>query len=558
LNSIWNKNLELFSSRFPFLFDLYKKDIEKISSTFNNTSENTFNLLFPFWNIYKAKDNNYTADEIVKKNLQDTKIRLHSAYNPKNEAIQATKNNQINGKTNIIFYGFGIGYQAIEFAEVFSDKKLILIEPDLNHFFASMALISWEKIFKHENLILAISCPPESILQLIENPNRVNIGDEGVSDSFYFDNNNFQIHNMDYFNTIKTIIKRNIKKNDINAATLKKFGKLWTKNSLTNLNEMKKRDFVSIYENSKIVIDNDLPFLILAAGPSLQDILPYLSELKNRMIIICVETAYPILAKIDFEPDFIILTDPQFWAYNHINGLKAPSSILITEISVYPSVFNFNCKKIVLFSSNFSIGEFVETKIKENYNQNFSIGNLGTGGSVASSAWNFACFCGCKSIYTAGLDLSFPEKLTHIKGSRSEQNFHSTSTKLTSIDKMNTNILFSANTEFATDYDNNKVLTDTRMKMFAWWFESKIAANNKIKTFSLCSKSMKINGIQKSNITELLQKKEIITEKEEFLNSKSLLKMDEFAAHFDKITSDFHNDKSEFIRTYPFLQNYLS
>lgn len=561
MNSIWNNNIKLFCSRFPFLSDIYKKEIDAISAKFSSSDnlEEQLKSIFPFLNIYKAKDSNYSADEVI--NYEEAaeaqiKIRLHSAYNPKNEAVQSTKNDKIGEKSNIIFYGFGLGYQAVEFAQSFTEKKIILIEPDIFHFFASISLLPWEKIFQHKDLILALACPPDSILQLIENQNKVNVGDEGVSDSYFFDNLNFQKHNIEYFNTVKTIIKRNIKKNDINAATLKKFGRLWCKNSIRNLEEMEKRDFVSTYENSPIIKENDIPFLVLGAGPSLQNVIPHLEQLKKRMVVICVETAYPILQKVGFEPDFIILTDPQFWANNHINGLKAESSVLITEISVYPYVFNFDCKKIVLSSSNFPVGQYFENKLKERFS-GFSMGSLGTGGSVASSAWNFAYFAGCRKIYTAGLDLSFPQKLTHIKGSRNEQNFHTSSTKLASVDKMNSSILFSANTELAEDYDGNKVLTDTRMKMFAWWFESRIATCTDSSTFTLCPQSMKINGIQKATVDELLQQKEVIQQKEQFLQTCNSINKESLNSYFSELVESFAKDKSEFLESYPFLKDYI-
>ena len=124
------------------------------------------------------------------------------------------------------------------------------------------------------------------------------------------------------------------------------------------------------------------------------------------------------------------------------------------------------------------------------------MGNLGAGGSVASSAWNLCCLLGAQNIYFAGLDLSYPQGQTHIKGSSAEQTFHTGANRLVPVQKMNSSSRFGANPEYAFDYDGNQVLTDARMKMFAWWFESKIAACTTVKTYTLSRSSMRIPGVE--------------------------------------------------------------
>ncbi len=169
----------------------------------------------------------------------------------------------------------------------------------------------------------------------------------------------------------------------------------------------------------------------------------------------CVETALHTLLRAGLQPDFVFLTDPQFWAYRHIAGLAAPESFLITELSAYPSVFRFKCRKILLCGSQFPVGQYFEKKLGLNP------GDLGTGGSVASSAWNFARFCGAGEIYTAGMDFAFPNKQTHIKGSSAEQTYHTISSRLSAPDRFTAASLYSANATPGKDYNGEAVLTDS-------------------------------------------------------------------------------------------------
>ena len=124
------------------------------------------------------------------------------------------------------------------------------------------------------------------------------------------------------------------------------------------------------------------------------------------------------------------------------------------------------------------------------------IGDLGSGGSVASCCWNFAVFAGAKEIFLMGLDLSFPGGQTHIKGSYAEQTWHTKSNRIVNSDKFTTELLHNANVSVGTNYNNGPVLTDSRMKMFAWWFESRLSSLPQIKTYTFSKEGLKIPGIE--------------------------------------------------------------
>ncbi|EID84829.1 hypothetical protein MSI_16960 [Treponema sp. JC4] len=531
MNSIWNKNLEAFRSRFPALFEMCKKEISAIKD-----EEGSAALISSLkWEVLTAKNGDISARE--------GGTALHSLYNPSREASNAVAQTAVAEKSSALFYGFGLGWQVIEFCKKYPDKKLVLLEPDLLHLLGAFLLLDWSEVFAHEKLILAVGCPQESVLSLIEDSSRVNVGNTGVNDTFFFDLPAFTNHAAEYFNDVRTIIKRNQRKNEINAATLKKFGKLWVRNSRKNIDQLTRCQGLAGFKNA----GKEVPFLIVGAGPSLEGILPHLAELKKRMVIICVETALHTLLKNGIQPDFIMLMDPQFWAFRHIAGLSAPESVLITEVSAYPAVFRFPCKKIMLCKSQFPVGQYFEKKLS------LDLGDLGTGGSVASAAWNFAYFCGAKKIFTAGLDLSFPSKQTHIKGSSAEQTFHTLARRTRTVENFTAATLFSANASPAENYLGERVTTDSRMKMFAWWFEARLANCPDTKTFTLCPQSMKIPGIEVCKLQDALALPEITGQKEAFLAAKMPEPASEHSLKAIKDT--FPN--SEFFENASFLRDYF-
>ena len=485
MNSIWNKNIKLFKERFPQLADFYHNIIEDI------TAHGDEKNIFSFWNLMTAKNGSLTAQI-------NTNMLLHSSYNPEREGMSTAEQLAGKNKETVIFMGAGLGWQFCAMAKLINGggmgatvgtcpvKKLILIEPDPVHFFGALYYIDWSPVFEVKQLVLALGCPADSLIGLLEG-NSINLGNSGVNSAYVYAIPAFIMHARPYFDSVIALIERNRDKNDINAATYKKFEKLWIHNSMTNIGQISKRHTVQQLIDSYKNTTKD--FVVVAAGPSLETLLPKMAELKKHAIIVCVETALHALLKTGVQPDFIIITDPQYYAYKHIAGLAAPESILICPLSVYPAVFRFKCRQIVLCSEMFPVSKYFESKLGD-------FGDLGAGGSVASSAWNLCCMLGAKNIYFAGLDLSYPQGQTHIKGSSAEQTFHTGANRLVPVQKMNSSSRFGANPEYAFDYDGNQVLTDARMKMFAWWFESKIAACTNVKTYTLSRLSMRIPGVE--------------------------------------------------------------
>ncbi len=280
--------------------------------------------------------------------------------------------------------------------------------------------------------------------------------------------------------------------------------------------------------------------MILAAGPSLEKILPFLREIKKRAILVCVDTALKAVLQAKVEPDFIVIVDPQYYCALHLEFLESPTSVLIAESAVYPCVFRFNCRKKVLCSSLYPIGQYFEKRLG-------SKGKLAAGGSVSTTAWDFARKCGSQEIFLAGMDLGFPDFQTHIKGSQFEENAHRISTKFSSAEKMNVESLITSSPEWKFDYEGKTLLTDKKMSLFAWWFEdaTKEALKQGTKTFTLTSESLAISGIEKFDLDDFLLKPNISEQKKIFFEQSENceLKSDNFKLNGDNFKLEVENPK---------------
>ena len=481
--STYLKNIYAFRARFPELFTFLEPNLLPSGKAPPIPDDTT---------LQKARNGSWTA-------LYSGTL-LHSSYNPEREAEKLVCTAESKQFSAGVFMGTGLGYAPICFAQKFPQKTLIVIEPDIKRFISAFYATDWTILFRQPSCIILTGATQPQIISILEKA--------GLDECLFFETPSHELHDTQFFGALKQLIERNRQKHLINSRTLKTFSHLWFNNMCRNIDQMALHTGITAFEGKAA----GLSACIIAAGPSLDDILPYLSELKKRCIIICVDTALRACLRQGVQPHFIVLTDPQYWNARHIEGLSALESILVTETAAYPSVFRFKCRSIHLCSSFFPLGQYIEKHTHIN-------GKLGTGGSVASTTWDLARFMGCKTIYIAGLDLGFPDGKTHTRGSTFEEKAHIDENRIKNAETSISGALFSAGTKTAKSYNGKSIRTDSRMTMYAWWFESKCAEYPASRTYTLTPESLAIPGIMKAELSAVLEGKERQAEIDAFIET---------------------------------------
>ena len=509
MTSIWNENFSLFTERFAELAKMLAPQIPAELSRGQNCIQDqdpsALKSLFPFYEFFKAKNGELTASQ--------NGLALHSNYNPSAEAARAAKAAEEEDKDIFVFAGLGLGYLARELAKssAANDKAFVVLEPDAPRFFAALASVDLSELFRIPKLFFAVGADVEQAALLVQCAG-------GFEKAKVFLQKASIENSKEWFAAFFKRAEEQKNAAQVNVNTLERFGRLWLKNGARNLQCLRRLGGVGVFfgaadfsqENNSDHVQEPraLPAVLLAAGPSLQDILPRLRQVQERAVTIAVDTALRACLRAGVEPDFIVLTDPQYWASRHLAGLSSPRSILIAESAAYPSVFRFDCKQIVLMSSLFPLGKYFESRLGKK-------GALASGGSVATSAWDFARAIGSKEIYCSGLDLGYPNKQTHIKGSAFEEAVHNTSSRLNPSETQSARLLFSAKNSLAKNFDGEPIITDERMKLFAWWFEKSVAAAGE-RTFVFSKKGLAIKGVGYCSIDDFLKKPKALEEKEKF------------------------------------------
>ncbi|EKL5047451.1 motility associated factor glycosyltransferase family protein, partial [Campylobacter coli] len=146
--------------------------------------------------------------------------------------------------------------------------------------------------------------------------------------------------------------------------------------------------------------------IIVSTGPSLTKQLPLLKKYANTATIFCADSAYPILAKHDIKPDYVLSLEriPLTSEFFNNDFGEFDRDVLFVCVSwVYPQTIKYLQKN----NRNFMLISRPSDFIKNiNFHQ---YGYVGYGPSVAHMAYEFATHLNYKNIIFIGQDLAYAE-----------------------------------------------------------------------------------------------------------------------------------------------------
>lgn len=409
---------------------------------------------------------------------------LHSRYDPLAEARALADEAIASGEELVLILGLGLGYMAR--AALKAGAFVALIESDPAWMAALFEAVDMSDILGN-GACSVILCPQgRGLLDFLYgvSPSSISVVENGAT--------------MSAFPLAASAFRSQIaeyrKKDDINAATLKRFGRLWVRNLAKNMGVSASCPGVSM----ATACFKGLPALVLAAGPSLDEALPALPELAKRMLTVCVDTALRSVLSVGVQPDFVMVVDPQFWNASHLDRCLAPHSVLVTEAAVWPSVLRLPFRRIIQCSSLYPLGRYVEDRMGP------PKGSLGAGGSVATSAWDFARIMGCSPIYMAGLDLSFPDGRTHASASLFEQRALSRGARYDPASSESFRAMRGAHPVKVVANDGSEPWSDERLTLYSTWFERQMRAHPETASYTLSAKGIAIAGMPLETLDSLL------------------------------------------------------
>ena len=187
---------------------------------------------------------------------------------------------------------------------------------------------------------------------------------------------------------------------DYNMRTERLFRKSWA----INVRENSKQDLKDVEELKKDFNYVGKDFIVVSAGPSLNDSIDYLKNNCGDKVIISINTSLRKLVKENIFPDIVVMLDPHnLRMISHIKGIEEYTYNI-------PIVFPTNGSQAFIArykGPKYALYNYEMTK--SGFKWNF-------GGTVASLGIDLAYFLEAGKIYLIGSDLAFPNNQNYAEG----------------------------------------------------------------------------------------------------------------------------------------------
>jgi hypothetical protein len=133
-------------------------------------------------------------------------------------------------------------------------------------------------------------------------------------------------------------------------------------------------------------------------------------------------------------------------------------------------------------------------------------GKLDMGGSVSTTAFDFALMCGADPVILAGQDLSFSHNRTHAADSLAEYYFLKMNCRTRTTETLSNKFSASKADLKLKSNSGEQVSTDRRLLLFYWWFDKKCSDLNGVKVYNTARHGAAIKGAEFVDSEELAQR----------------------------------------------------
>ena len=407
---------------------------------------------------------------------------VHSKMDPRREGARMASIAQGDGP--LVVLGFGLGYAAEAAAAADPERPVIVVEKNPRVLLIAFEFRDLSSFLSRDRIAFVVGGEPSALLAALESQK----GRPSL-----LSNRTLRDLDPEWYDEAEHSVRAWKAKDEVNAATLRKFGARWQRNLARNLSLIRDVPGVSGLAGCAA----GFPAMLVAAGPTLDEILPKLPDIARRCVVVAVDTSLRAVLAAGVDPDFVVVVDPQYWNARHLDRCQAPRTVLVAESAVYPSVLESTFSRTFLCSSLFPLGKYVEDAVE-------SKGVLGAGGSVATTAWDFTRLLGATPVWVAGLDLAFPDLKTHFKGALFEERTHAEATRTQPGELSSFRALRDGGTFAAPAAAGGTVLTDRRLSLYAAWFESRFRRFPETPCMSLSRRGLRIGGMEAREAEELL------------------------------------------------------
>lgn len=216
-------------------------------------------------------------------------------------------------------------------------------------------------------------------------------------------NNGYSLYKEAYDKLLNILLSslQNYWKNKI---TCVKLGQLWTKNTINNLSYIKDSKPLSALKTNKTV-------LVVGAGESLEGSLNFIKDNRDKIFILCVDTALQTLLEVNIIPDLVLALEAQFYNLPDFYGTENREINIIYDLSSYTGVI-----EKMKGNKYFVLTKYADSSLLTHISLLTGEPLLPPLGSVGITALYIALRLTNNNILTTGLDFSYQYGKSHSKG----------------------------------------------------------------------------------------------------------------------------------------------
>lgn len=377
---LYEKNLEFLKGALPYAYD----------ALMNSESR------FPSRAVLTGSSN-------MKVEHDHKSCMLHSTYSIERE-IRAMFSAVDEETEGIIVFGMGLWHCRNHILNTYKKlRQLIIVEPDLNIFRATLHSVdmSWLAEQKIDINLIVNRGEDESISLIFDILQKKSILKLDFAYSL-----SYQSLYPGYFEAVHRGIATQFRKFMVNYTTGNYFLYQWAKNIMMNYKHkaIPVMKFINRFE--------DIPVIIVSAGPSLNYNMHQLKKVRDKAVIIAAGSAIKILDSNGIVPHFRMAADGGENEGKIFDGIDTDSAALIFADTLYHKILEqYQGTKIRMALTPGSLDQYV---FKALYDELFPIKS---GFSISNVALDLALKLGSKKVILMGQDLSYTEGSLYAKGS---------------------------------------------------------------------------------------------------------------------------------------------